>query len=77
MDAIDELKALAAASGLSCGQLCVGVLLHTPGLTGCIVGSRDARQSAMVANLGVAVTDEQAEAVWDVARRLARELETL
>ena len=31
-----------------------------PGLTGCIVGSRDARQSSVMANLGVAVSLEQA-----------------
>ena len=48
------------------GLLCVGVLLLTPGLTGVICGARDARQGALVANLGVAVTEEQAAGVWAV-----------
>jgi aryl-alcohol dehydrogenase-like predicted oxidoreductase len=77
LDALDEVKALAAASGLSCGQLCVGVLLHSPGLSGCIVGARDARQASVVAGLGVSVSDEQAAAVWAVAHRLAKDLETM
>jgi aryl-alcohol dehydrogenase-like predicted oxidoreductase len=77
LDAIDEIKALASASGLSCAQLSVGVLLQTPGLTGCIVGARNARQGALIANLGVAVTDEQARAVWAVAGRLKQDLEAI
>ncbi len=77
LQAIDEIRTLAAASGLSCPQLCIGVLLHTPGLTGCIVGARSARQGALIANLGVTVTDEQAEAAWQVAARLQGDLETL
>ena len=64
LDAVDEVQAIARAGGLSCAQLCVGVLLLTPGLTGVICGARDARQGALVANLGVAVTDEQAAKVW-------------
>jgi aryl-alcohol dehydrogenase-like predicted oxidoreductase len=75
LDAIDELKAVAAASGISCAQLSVGVLLRNPGLTGCIVGARDARQGALIAGLPVDVTDEQAERVWDIADRLRRDLD--
>ncbi len=56
LDAIAQLRDLAAESGLSTGQLAIGVLLQTPGLTGCIVGARSARQGAMIASLGVAVT---------------------
>jgi aryl-alcohol dehydrogenase-like predicted oxidoreductase len=77
LDAIDEIKTLAAASGLTCAQLCVGVLLRTPGLTGCIVGARNARQGAAIADLGVAITDEQAAAVWEIAARLPKDLTTL
>jgi aryl-alcohol dehydrogenase-like predicted oxidoreductase len=77
LDALDEIKAIAAAGGLSCGQLCVGVLLRVPGLTGCIVGARNARQGALVTGLGVAVSDEQAKAVWDVAARLRADLESI
>ncbi len=77
LDAVDAIKRLAADSGLSCPQLCVGVLLRTPGLTGCIVGARNARQGALIANLAVAVSDEQAKAVWDIANRLRADLEQL
>lgn len=74
LDAVDELKAIASASALSCAQLCVGVLLHTPGLTGVIAGARNARQGALVANLGVAVTDEQVALVKDVMARLQADM---
>ena len=77
LDAVDEIKALAAAGGLSCAQLCVGALLHTPGLTACIVGARNARQGALIANLGVTISDEQAHAVSDVTARLRKDLETI
>lgn len=70
LDAVDELHAIARSGGLSVGQLCVGVLLATPGLTGVICGARDARQAALVANLGVTVTADQARQVWAVADRL-------
>jgi aryl-alcohol dehydrogenase-like predicted oxidoreductase len=74
LDAVEELHAIARSGGLSCAQLCVGVLLATPGLTGVICGARDARQGALVANLGVAITEEQTAAVWAVVRRLEADL---
>jgi aryl-alcohol dehydrogenase-like predicted oxidoreductase len=74
LDAIEEIKALAASYALSCPQLCVGVLLQTRGLTGCIVGARSARQGALIAALGVVVTSEQADAVWSIIRRLEQDL---
>jgi aryl-alcohol dehydrogenase-like predicted oxidoreductase len=77
LQAVDEVKALAADIGLSCGQLCVGVLLATDGLTGCIVGARSARQGALVANLGVMVTADQRDAVLNVTARLRQDLEKL
>ena len=55
----------------------MGVLLQTPGLTGVIVGARNARQGGVIASLGVAVTADQARAVWAVADRLAKDLETM
>lgn len=75
--AVEEIRALAASSGLSVPQLCVGVLLQTPGLTGVIVGARSARQGGIIASLGVTVTADQAAAVWAIADRLAKDLETL
>jgi aryl-alcohol dehydrogenase-like predicted oxidoreductase len=77
IDAVQEITALAIQNGLSCPQLCVGVLLRTPGLTGCIVGARNARQGALIASLGVAVTDELADAVWGIVKRLEADLAQL
>ena len=77
LDAVAELQAIAQSGGLSCAQLCVGVLLATPGLTGVICGARDARQGALVASLGVTITADQSRQVWDVADRLRKDLETL
>jgi aryl-alcohol dehydrogenase-like predicted oxidoreductase len=72
--AVREIVELGNRSGLSCPQLCVGVLLRTPGITGCIVGARAAHQGALIAGLGTSVTDEQAAAVWAVAARLEQDL---
>jgi aryl-alcohol dehydrogenase-like predicted oxidoreductase len=77
VQAVDEIRAVAASGGLSVAQLCVGVLLETPGLTGVIAGARNARQAGVIANLGVTVTGDQADAVWKIAGKLARDLESL
>lgn len=77
LDAVDEIRGVATRGGLSVAQLCVGVLLHTPGLTGVIAGARNARQGAMVPSLGVGVSDEQARQVWAIAETLARDLESM
>ena len=77
LQAVDEIRAVATRGGLSVAQLCVGVLLHTPGLTGVIVGARNARQGGMVPSLGVGISAEQADAVWSIAGRLARDLEAI
>ena len=77
LKAIEEIRALATSVGLSVPQLCVGVLLATPGLTAVIAGARNGRQGALIANLGVSVTAEQAQAVWTIAERLAKDLESL
>jgi len=74
LQAVEEIRALAASGGLSAPQLCVGVLLQTTGLTGVIVGARNARQGGLIANLGVSVTPDQAAAVWAVAEKLAKDL---
>ena len=77
LQAVEEIRAVAARGGLSVAQLCVGVLLATPGLTGVIAGARNARQGALVANLGVGVTAEQAGAVWAIVEKLTADLATL
>ena len=56
-------------------KLCVGVVLRTPGLTGCIVGARNARQGAGIASLGKTISEEQAKAVWEIVSTLQRDLE--
>jgi aryl-alcohol dehydrogenase-like predicted oxidoreductase len=77
LQAIEEIRALATSSGLSVPQLCVGVLLQTPGLTGVIVGARSAKQGGLIAGLGISITSDQAAAVWTIADRLAKDLATL
>jgi aryl-alcohol dehydrogenase-like predicted oxidoreductase len=74
LQAVEEIRALASSGGLSVPQLCVGVLLQTPGLTGVIVGARNARQGGVISSLGVTVTPEQAAGVWAIADRLAKDL---
>jgi aryl-alcohol dehydrogenase-like predicted oxidoreductase len=74
IDAVREITDIAVKGGLSCPQLCIGVLLRTPGVTGCIVGARNARQGSLIASLGVSVSDEQANAVWEIVGRLERDL---
>lgn len=75
LDAVDELRALADAHGLTCAQLAVGVLLRTPGLTGCIVGARNATQGASIAGLAVDVSAEAAAGVDEITARLRSDLE--
>jgi len=75
--AVEEIRSVAAAGGLSVPQLCVGVLLQTPGLTGVIAGARNARQGGVIAGLGVGVSADQANAVWAIVERLVRDLEAM
>ncbi len=77
LDAIDELRALAVDNGLSVPQLCVGVLLGTPGYTAAIVGARNAYQGSLIASLGVELTDAQTQAVWEIVRRLENDLQSI
>ena len=77
LQAVEEIRAVAQSGGLSVPQLCVGVLLQTPGLTGVIAGARNARQGSVIASLGAGVSPEQADAVWAIAGKLAKDLETM
>ena len=77
LQAVDEIRAVAAKGGLSVPQLCVGTLLLTPGLTGVIVGARSGRQGGLISGLGVAVSDEQANEVWAIVQRLTTDLTTM
>jgi aryl-alcohol dehydrogenase-like predicted oxidoreductase len=75
--AVREITELGNGIGLSCPQLCIAVLLDTPGVTACIVGARDAHQGALIASLGASVSAEQASAVWGIAARLEEDLTRL
>jgi aryl-alcohol dehydrogenase-like predicted oxidoreductase len=77
LNAVDEIRAVATRGGLSVPQLCVGVLLRTPGLTAVIAGARSAQQGGVIAGLGVSVTEQQAGEVWGIVERLEKELGTL
>jgi aryl-alcohol dehydrogenase-like predicted oxidoreductase len=77
IEAVTDVTKIAVEGGLSCPQLCVGVLLRTAGVTGCIVGARNALQGALIATLGVPVTDEQANAVWEIAWNLEEDLKSM
>ncbi|MBA3937547.1 MAG: aldo/keto reductase [Planctomycetes bacterium] len=72
--AVAELQELAADHGLTCPQLAIGALLSTPGLTGCIVGARNAAQGAALGWLGEPITAEQQAAVQVVMSRLNADL---
>jgi aryl-alcohol dehydrogenase-like predicted oxidoreductase len=77
LQAVEEIRSVAGRGGLSVPQLCVGVLLRTPGITGVIAGARNASQGGVISSLGVSVTDDQANEVWGIAERLAKELDSL
>jgi aryl-alcohol dehydrogenase-like predicted oxidoreductase len=75
LQAVDELKAIAAEDDLTCAQLCIGALLCTPGLTGCIVGARNAVQGAAVGELGMPITSKQLAAVETIVVSLQKDLQ--
>ncbi|MBA3687114.1 MAG: aldo/keto reductase, partial [Planctomycetes bacterium] len=72
--AIEELRAIASADELSVAQLCVGALTCTPGLTGCIIGARNAAQGTAIGELGMPITARQLAAVEDIVARLEADL---
>ena len=75
LQAVSDVTAFGTTCGLSCPQLCIGVLLRTPGVAGCIVGARNAFQGAMITSLAAQMTDDQAKVVWDIADKLRHDLE--
>jgi len=75
--AIDEMRALAAEDDLSVAQLALGALMGTPGLTGCIVGARNAAQGAALGELGMPIKAKQLAAVEDIVARMETDLAQL
>jgi len=77
LQAIDELRAIAAADDLTVPQLAIGALMGTPGLTGCIVGARNAAQGAALGELGMPLNAKQLAAVETTMARLVADLANL
>ena len=77
LQAVDEIRDVAMSAGLGVPQLCVGVLLQTPGLTGVIAGARNAQQGGVISSLGVSVTEAQSNAVWAIVETLTSNLSVI
>jgi aryl-alcohol dehydrogenase-like predicted oxidoreductase len=74
LQAVEELRAIAADDDMTVPQLAIGALLGTEGLTACIVGARTAEQGAAIADLGTPITAKQLARVDDACSRLLAEL---
>lgn len=69
LQAVEELRALGKENGLDVRQLAVSRLLHEPGVSGVIVGVRNARQGTGLASLAVPLTPECISAIDEIAAR--------
>lgn len=67
--AVEELKAIAAEDDLTVPQLAIGYLLCTEGLTGAIVGARNAAQGAALGDLAMPLKQVQMDAIDEVMAR--------
>lgn len=74
LQAIEELRALGADEELSVAQLAIGALMGTLGLTGCIVGARNAAQGTALGELGRPLSAKQLSAIEAIVARLDAEL---
>ncbi len=72
--AVDELRVIADEDEITIAELAIGVLVCTPGLTGCIVGARNAEQGAALGALGMPATAKQVERVDAVIAALETDL---
>jgi len=77
LQAIDEIRAVGADEELTVAQLAIGALMCTPGLTGCIVGARNATQGAALGELGRPITNKQLTAIEGIVARLDADLLSL
>ena len=72
---VDKIADVAAAEEIDCAQLIIGVLICNPGLTGCIVGARNAGQGAYIGELGTpmknAVVKQVEGLLYDMRQELA------
>ena len=67
--AVEELRAIAAEDDLTVPQLAIGYLLCTEGLTGAIVGARNAAQGAALGDLAMPLKQIQMDAIDEVMGR--------
>ena len=72
--AVEALRAIAGEDELTVPQLAIGYLLCTEGLTGCIVGARNAAQGAALADLGLPLKAKQMDAIDAVLAQLRADL---
>ena len=72
--AVEEMKAIAEPDELTCAQLAIGCLLCSEGLTACIVGARNAKQGALLGELGLPAKAGQLTAVDAIIARLLTDL---
>ncbi len=72
--AVEELKAIAVEDELTVAQLAIGYLLCTEGLTGAIVGARNAAQGAALADLAMPLKARQMDAIDAILGRLRQDL---
>jgi aryl-alcohol dehydrogenase-like predicted oxidoreductase len=77
LQAVAELRAVADADEIDVAQLAMGALVVTPGLSGCIVGARNAAQGAYLGELGLPATAEQMAKVEDICGRMLADLAKL
>lgn len=74
LQAIEELRALGNEIGLDVRQLAISRLLHEPGVSGVIVGVRNARQGTGLACLAAPLTPETLHAIDAIADRARRDV---
>jgi aryl-alcohol dehydrogenase-like predicted oxidoreductase len=74
VQAVDEMKAIASEDDLDVAELAIGCLTCTEGLSGVIVGARNAAQGAYLGRLGMPVRAKQLEAVEAIVERCRKDL---
>ena len=75
--AVEELRVIAEDDDLTVPQLAIGYLLCTEGLSGCIVGARNAAQGAALSDLGMPIKAKHMDAVDVVLAKLKTDLNAL
>lgn len=74
LQAIEELKTIAADDDLTCAQLAIGALLCHEGLSACIVGARNAVQGAALGDLAMPLKAKHLAEIDRVIQQLHADL---